>query len=381
MNDDSSYDCIIVGGGLAGSLLFYALKSTRPRARVLLIEQGGVIGGNHTWCFHEGDISFSKNQWIRELISKSWPRYEVIFPKYRRILPTSYHAIQSYKLHQLLTQRYSQNILLNTHVTSLERSEVTLSNKVKLHAKCIVDARGWKESYQGTCGYQKFVGLDLKLKKPHHLTGVRLKDAKVMQIDGYRFVYILPWAEDEVLIEDTYYSNSSELNVDGIKARILSYAHSEGLEVEAILREESGCLPLVSSFQRRKESKVIMLGASSGDYQPVTGYTFPQTFLRVEELMSLNNFDPEAWNRRLFECHQEDRRQRKYFHFLNKMLFYAASPAKRYVILERFYQLPQELIERFYRGKLSIIDQVRILIGRPPVSILKAIKASLRSNL
>ena len=378
MNENKSYDCIIVGGGLAGSLLFYGLKATRPEAQVLLLEEASVIGGNHTWCFHEADISFSKSTWIRELISKSWPGYEVIFPKYTRVLNTAYHAIQSEKLHKILMQNYSQDILLKTQASLLQRDGVILTNGEKLSGKCIVDARGWRDDGNEHCGYQKFVGMDLKLKRPHHFQRVRLKDARVEQIDGYRFVYTLSWSEDEVLIEDTYYSNTSFLDVEEIKKRILSYAQKEGLEVERILRVESGCLPLVSSWQAEEQSEVVVLGARSGDYQPVTGYTFPQTFLRIDELLSIASFDAERWKEKLRECQQQDKRQRRYFHFLNKMLFHAATPDKRYVVLERFYRFPQHMIERFYRGKFTRFDQLRLLVGKPPVSIIKAIKALIK---
>ncbi|MFA5583397.1 MAG: lycopene cyclase family protein, partial [Bacteriovoracaceae bacterium] len=206
------YDCIIVGGGLSGSLLFYGLKATHPNIKVLLLEKDSKLGGNHTWCFHEDDINNYNNNWIRDLISKSWDSYEVIFPRYHRILKSSYHSIQSNKLHDLLINKYSDSISLNSDISFLGENEVKFISGDTLKAHCVVDARGWKKTESIPSGYQKFVGLDIKLKRPHGLSGVRLKDARVEQIDGYRFVYVLPWSEDEVLVEDTYYSNSSELN-------------------------------------------------------------------------------------------------------------------------------------------------------------------------
>jgi lycopene beta-cyclase len=60
---------------------------------------------------------------------------------------------------------------------------------------------------------------------------------------------------------------------------------------------------------------------------------------------------------------------------LNKMLFRAALPHERYKVLERFYTLGPSLIQRFYAGQSSAADKVRILSGKPPVPIGKAIKA------
>ena len=42
-------------------------------------------------------------------------------------------------------------------------------------------------------------------------------------------------------------------------------------------------------------------------------------------------------------------------------------------MLERFYRLPEPLIERFYAGKSTLRDKVRLLAGRPPVPVLRAL--------
>lgn len=373
MNEQTQFDCIIMGGGLAGSLLFFGLKSKNPKSKVLLIEKNSFIGGNHTWCFHESDISQSPHHWVRELISKSWDGYDVYFPKFSRSINSPYHAIKSSELHFKLMQHYADEILLDMEVVTYDKESVTLRNGLCLKAICVVDARGWPQ-VSSPVGYQKFVGLDLKLKKNHDIKKVLLKDARVEQIDGYRFIYILPWSDDELLIEDTYYSNSSTLDVGETKDRILFYAQSIGLEVQDILRIESGCLPLVDSFYP-KDGDCLRLGASSLEYQPVTGYSFPQTFERVQALLKLGSFNHEDWRKVLLKSAKKDRGQRIYFHLLNRMLFLAADSHSRYRILERFYKMPLPLIERFYSGKLTGADQLRILIGRPPVPVLRAIKS------
>ena len=59
------------------------------------------------------------------------------------------------------------------------------------------------------------------------------------------------------------------------------------------------------------------------------------------------------------------------------MLFDAADPSERYRIFERFYTLPEPLIERFYAAKSSPLDKLRILSGKPPVPIRSAVAALL----
>ena len=68
-------------------------------------------------------------------------------------------------------------------------------------------------------------------------------------------------------------------------------------------------------------------------------------------------------------------RRNAYYRMLGLMLFRAADPAQRYRILERFYRLSPGLIGRFYAGRSTLGDKVRILSGRPPVPLGRAVKA------
>lgn len=61
---------------------------------------------------------------------------------------------------------------------------------------------------------------------------------------------------------------------------------------------------------------------------------------------------------------------------LARMLFGAGFPQRRYKLLERFYTLPEPLIERFYAGRSTGRDKLRVLAGRPPVPV-GAVLASL----
>ena len=68
-------------------------------------------------------------------------------------------------------------------------------------------------------------------------------------------------------------------------------------------------------------------------------------------------------------------KERGFYRLLSRMLFRAAAPAERYRVLEHFYRLDPGLIARFYAGRSTLADRVRILSGRPPVPVGKALKA------
>ena len=57
------------------------------------------------------------------------------------------------------------------------------------------------------------------------------------------------------------------------------------------------------------------------------------------------------------------------------MLFRAARPSERYKVLERFYRLDPALISRFYAGKTGVLDKMKIMSGKPPVPVGKAVGA------
>ena len=68
-------------------------------------------------------------------------------------------------------------------------------------------------------------------------------------------------------------------------------------------------------------------------------------------------------------------RRQRFYRMLGAMLFRAAEPAERYRIFQRFYRLSPALIARFYASASSGADRLRLLSGRPPVPIGRAIRA------
>jgi lycopene beta-cyclase len=63
------------------------------------------------------------------------------------------------------------------------------------------------------------------------------------------------------------------------------------------------------------------------------------------------------------------------------MLFKAAEPEERWRVLQRFYRLDPRLIRRFYAGQSTIFDKMRVLTGKPPVPIGRAISAIRETQL
>ena len=81
-------DVLLVGGGLANGLIAWRLRQARPALRILLVERGATLGGNHTWSYYHPDLTPAQHAWLAPLVVRSWPGYEVRFPEHRRRLST-----------------------------------------------------------------------------------------------------------------------------------------------------------------------------------------------------------------------------------------------------------------------------------------------------
>ncbi len=368
----SSFDLILVGGGLSNGLLAFALSKLRPEISFLVLEKENRLGGSHTWSFHHSDI-FPDGSWLRPLISASWESHDVQFPGFNRALPSPYYSIRSEDFHERLMERLKDSIRFAVEVKSMGNTEVTLASGEVLTAKCVIDGRGFSEPPKTSSGYQKFVGLDVELEAPHGLTGPRLIDATCAQEDGFRFFYVLPWSPTSCLIEDTHYSNTSAINVEYYREQILKYAAYQGWKVARELRQEVGSLPipLLRTYDFDAEGPV-KLGARGGIFHPTTGYSLPDAVRVINQILRLRDLSPKSIRTSVTDYESSRKVSRAFFRFLNRMMFMGSEPEKRYQILQRFYQLPSPLIERFYAGNTSGWDGLRILVGKPPIPIHRA---------
>jgi len=364
------YDYVLVGGGLQNALLTLAIRHVRPEARIALVESGLVLGGNHTWSFHQDDVPPDAQVWVEPLVARRWSSYRVVFPELERTFDTHYAAVSCDRLDRVVTRALTESegcaLHLGVAARSVLSNEVYLDDGRVLHGKLVVDARGPViEPLEGAVGYQKFVGLELLLRRPMQMLVPTLIDADVPQHDGFRFVYTLPFEPTRVLVEDTYYSESKELDVERIVRGILDRAHSRGLEVDAIARTETGVLPLpLERMPAPSRGGPLVAGYQGGFFHPTTGYSFP---LAVRLARHVASCAPED----VFGAHWDvlvarHERQARFAMMLNRLLFGAIAADERWRVLERFHRLPEATIRRFYALSTTATDRARIVCGRPP---------------
>jgi lycopene beta-cyclase len=207
-------------------------------------------------------------------------------------------------------------------------------------------------------------------------------DALVDQSDGYRFIYTLPFTDRKLLIEDTYYSADPQLAVEALGAGLDDRAAQLGGHDRAA--EETGVLPIVLSGEigalwPADGPPVARLGMRGGFFHPTTGYSLPDAVRNAALICEQRDLSGPALHALLHDRATRLWDERGFFRLLNRMLFRAAEPQNRYRVLEHFYRLPRSIIGRFYASDLTTLDKVRILSGRPPVPLRRAL-AAIRSE-
>lgn len=371
----------VLGGGLAGGLIVLALATMRPSLRVVLVEAGERFGGNHVWSFFRRDVSRLDDWLVTPLVVQRWRGYDVRFPGHSRRLSSTYNSITGERLDQFLRERIpADRLICNAPVIEAGPTHYITADGQRHEASAVIDARGMTGLPHMAGGWQKFAGQMLHLSCPHGLTRPVVMDATVEQIDGYRFVYCLPFSETEIFVEDTYYSDGPELDVPLLHVRIADYAAARGWQVEAVSRAETGVLPVIAAgnldaFWAAGEQGLARAGTRAALVHPLTGYSLPEAVrfaLHIGRLKDISGAGLARASQRWARAHW---RRGGYYRMLTRMLFAAARPDQRYRVLERFYRLPEPLIERFYAGRSTWADRLRVLAGKPPVPIFAALSS------
>lgn len=367
-----------MGAGLASALIAQRLLYKNPALKILMLESSAVPFGEHTWSFHIADVSAADLEWIMPLVAHRWVGQSVRFQAFRRDLTSGYASLTSASVASAMAGLDGLTLTSHTPVARLAPDHVMLTNGTILKADCVIDARGFVPSPALVLGYQKFVGLEIETEQPHGLVNPIIMDASVDQKDGYRFIYVLPFSPTCLLIEDTRYSDGDTLDLQALTKDISAYAETQNWDVARVLRSEHGVLPIalahdVEKFWNALPVDIPQAGMRAALFHPTTGYSLPEA-VRVANLVA------EAWPissaalALLIRAHALGRwRQQRFYRLLNRMLFRAAIPTRRHLVLQRFYTLPQPLIERFYAGRTRVRDMARILIGKPPVPIRRAL--------
>lgn len=381
------YDIVIAGGGLSGGLIALALRQRHPDMDVCLVESGESPGGNHRWSWFGTDLPPGGEELLAPFRKTVWAGgYDVRFPGHARGLSTPYLSLASEDFASALAREMPDGaVRLRTPAAELDARGVTLPDGERIAGRAVIDCRGFAPTPHLAGGWQLFLGRHLRTAAPHGLERPVIMDADVDQHGAYRFVYVLPLGAYELFVEDTYYADSPLLDRGALSRRIDAYCARRGWEGD-ILGSETGVLPVItggdfSAFQAAQRTEgVACAGARGGFVHPLTSYTLPYavaTALAVARDAEL----PGGQLAALLEAKARGHwRATRFYRRLGRMLFGLARPEERWRVFERFYRLPEGLIERFYAARSTPADRLRILCGKPPVPLARAAASLMRAG-
>lgn len=382
---DLKADLVIVGGGLAGCLTALRFAVAKPDLHVILIEQNDRLGGHRTWCFHDSELGIGSPESqatsiesIKPLLFKTWSETEIKFPRIERVWPGSYHAIRSEDLHAQVIKRLGDDVLLKSRAERISESHVELANGDIIAGRCVLDARGFDDSNDCLRGYQKSIAIDFLLEQPHGLKKPVLMDSTSPQLDGYRFFNTLPLDDKRLRIEEVYFSDTADLNADRVRRSLHSYVERRGWKATASEREESVVIPMpmTSSYIRSSVGgEPLPIGMRGGYFHATTGCVLAESARIAEFLVTLDDLTTQAARSGLMRTRRPWLSRQRFYRLINRLIFYASEPSLRYMVLQRLFEQPPDLVERFFSGRTTWRDRFRIVTGRPPIPLDRALRS------
>jgi lycopene beta-cyclase len=372
-----SVDLLLVGAGLANVLIALRVSEVRPDARIRLLARAEAPSDFHTWSFHETDLS---PEWHRRLgpgLRARWEGQEVRFADHRRSLRAGYASLDDSGLARLLAAAPGIEIAWGAAVASADAAGATLEDGTRIDAACVLDGRGAAPSRHLVTGWQKFLGIELETEAPHGVLRPVIMDATVPQVDGYRFVYLLPFTPTRLLVEDTRYSDGALLDEAALADAIRAYADARGWR-GAEIRRERGVLPIALAHDAAglwadAAGGAVPVGMRAGLFHPVTGYSLPVAARVADVVAAAHPLATAVVFAAVRDFALAKAREDRFLRLLNRMLFRGCLPQARHRVLSRFYRLPEPLIERFYAGRLTALDRMRLVSGKPPIPIRNAL--------
>lgn len=298
MNASNRYDYIIAGAGASGlSLAWHLIHSPLKHKKVLVVDSDLTPKNNKTWCFwHKGKPPFD------ELIHKTWTRAEVVIENEEisdDLNHYPYHSIKSgdfkkYILDEL--QNYNSVDLVEAPIEQIigHEKEPALKTDTKSYSgqyifqSCFVPPQ-FNSSKIRYPLIQSFLGYDIETQQSiFDIDTFTLMDFDETYEDGLAFIYVLPWARGNALVEYTIFASQVQPHTYYQKKIELYLSNKYNLKRidYQIDRTEYGEIPMQDlPYAPWYQPSVMNLGMSGGLTKPSTGYTFTRIQQHAKQIV------------------------------------------------------------------------------------------------
>lgn len=288
LHQTNLFDAIIVGAGCAGWSLAYHLTKAQPELSILLIDKHEKTKNDRTWCFWGkcDDI-------LQSMVSHEWHTLSVLGEgaDYTNTLKDSYKYISGRDFYAGMRQALPNCQFLQAEVSIVNENAseaFVLADGIKISAKYVFDSRLDKSfSISKTPDTfhlaQHFKGWKIRTSGTTFDTrNAKLMDFRVPQgEDGTHFFYVLPFSENEALVEFTSFSPNQYSNEIYDTALSTYIKEQLGIEEYEVMEVEQGSIPMTNATFKSKQGKRIWnIGTRAGWVKPTTGYAFTRIWRR-----------------------------------------------------------------------------------------------------
>ena len=286
---------IFTGSGLSALMTVYEmiLSGKFQDKSILLLDANPKKTNDRTWCFWDAEESFqnlANIQW-----DAAWFK-TATFERKLDLNPYQYNMIKGLDFYNLVFDLISkqENIhFVNQKVVDFEElgdhcivktaSENYTCNKI---FNSIFSSELVKKQTKYPLLQQHFVGWFIKSKEEVFNKDIAtFMDFSVEQKGNTRFMYVLPTASDEALLEYTLFSKEL-LSKSEYENEIQKYIQKLGITEYEILEKEQGNIPMTCyPFWKHNTKNILNIGSIGGWTKASTGYTFKNTTKKAKQLV------------------------------------------------------------------------------------------------
>lgn len=376
MTNNSHFDYIIIGNGLAGLQL--ALKMTEDiffdNKSIALIDPSEKTDNDKTWSFWEKPPS----EW-NKLTLKSWQHASVITNKKEinlNLAPYQYKTIRAIDFYNDAKEKLSKSQNIKFIIDTVESVEEAVKPIVKTRHSIFTTSHVFDSripesfsinSEENISIIQHFkgwvIGTDTDTFDEKSLTMMdyRLKDG-----EQTTFTYILPFSKTEALVEFTYFTDTcvDEDTYDRyIKIYIKDYLK---IDKYRIIETERGQIPMTNfPFEKFNTKYITKIGTGGGWVKGSTGYSFKHTEKKVIRIIKNIKSDTLP-SKKLFK---------RRFKFYDKVFLKVLKEEnhKGEWVFQQFYDKNSiQTMFRFLDEESSFLEELKIMWSLFSWSFIKA---------
>lgn len=291
------YDYIFAGSGLSSLMTAYkmAISGKFANKAILLLDYDAKQANDRTWCFWQKGNSIWDTiiyrRWDTARFANETRSTDLDFGGYQ------YKMIRGIDFYNFVFAelRKHPNIEFGNQKV-IDYKDAGTNILVKTAMESYTCNRLFNSIYNRELPasqnkypvlQQHFIGWHVKTNAPvFDPSKPTFMDFSIPQKGNTRFMYVLPFAEDEAIVEYTLFSKDL-LPVEEYEQAIEEYLKNLSTSGYSVIAEEKGSIPMTSyPFWENNTKNILNIGSAGGWTKASTGYTFRNADKKSEELIT-----------------------------------------------------------------------------------------------